>query len=298
MSIEVQRVRMVPSLPPRERAAHKGTFGTVLVVGGAPGMIGAPALTALSALRGGAGLVMMALPASIQPFAAVLCPCATSIRLPVDDRGELSPEAPEALADACARADVLAVGPGMGRSEVGEAMVRRALAMEQPIVLDADGLNNLAALADWPALVNGPLVLTPHPGEMSRLTGASTGGIQSDRPRAAVEAVRRWSEGRATEAPLVCVLKGAGTVVTDGRRLYVNTTGNPGMATGGSGDVLTGLIAALIGQGLDPFDAAVLGVYLHGDAGDAFASRACDVALIATDLIDELPAAFRRRREA
>ncbi len=294
MNLEVERVETVPALPPRGRNAHKGTFGTVLVVGGSPGMIGAPALTALSALRGGAGLVMMALPASIQPFAAVLSPCATSVRLPVDVAGELSAEAPETLADASGRADVLAVGPGLGRGEVQQAVVRTALGLDHPVVLDADGLNNLSTLDNWPSRVNGPLVLTPHPGEMSRLTGASIGEIQSDRQRAALEAVRRWSEGRPGSPPLVCVLKGAGTIVTDGRRVYVNTTGNPGMATGGTGDVLTGLIAALIGQGLEPFDAAVLGVYLHGDAGDAVAARASDVALIATDLIGELPQAFRR----
>ncbi|MFW6146720.1 MAG: NAD(P)H-hydrate dehydratase [Planctomycetota bacterium] len=295
MSIEhVERVETVPALPPRGRTAHKGTMGTVMVVGGAPGMIGAPALTSLSALRGGAGLVMMALPASIQPFAAVLCPCATSVRLPVDDAGDLSPAAPAAVADAAGRADVLAVGPGMGRGDVQQAVVRTVLGGEPPIVLDADGLNNLSALDDWPSVAGGPLVLTPHPGEMSRLTGAPIKVIQSDRERAAVEAARGWQAGRSDDAPLVCVLKGAGTVVTDGRRLYVNTTGNPGMATGGTGDVLTGLIAALIGQGLEPFDAAVLGVYLHGDAGDAVASRLCDVSLIATDLVDELPHAFRR----
>ncbi len=298
MGIETERVEQVPTLAPRRQAAHKGEMGRVLVVGGSPAMFGAPALAAMAALRGGAGLVTMAVPASVQPYAVSLCPCATSVRLPCDDAGELSPAAAARVLQAADAADVLAVGPGMAVAAAQQMVVQAALEQSKPVVLDADGLNNLAAIVDWPARRRCPLILTPHPGEMARLTGRSIDEIQADRESAAAAAAREWVDRRTLEdAPFVLVLKGAGTIVTDGRRLYVNATGNPGMATGGSGDVLTGLIAALVGQGLSPFDAAVLGACLHGAAGDAAAAAGSEVSLIATDIIDYLPEAFRRLQQ-
>jgi NAD(P)H-hydrate epimerase len=292
----IQRVRRVARLARRRRDGHKGDYGRVLVVGGSRGMVGAVALASQAALRAGAGLVTFAAPAPVQLAIATLCPCATSIPLECDASGDLGPGAVRQVLRSAGGCDVLAVGPGMAVGAGQGAIIRAVLGQERPVVLDADGLNNLAAIDGWPEVRRCPLVLTPHPGEFSRLTGKKTADIQADRIAAAVEAARDWS------GATVLVLKGAGTVVTDGRRVYVNATGNPGMATGGSGDVLTGVIAALIGQAdatgrgrrLSPFDAACLGVHVHGLAGDLGATELGEVSLTAWDLLDFLPAAFRR----
>ena len=321
---ELQRVRAVPRLARRAREGHKGDYGHVLVVGGSRGMSGAVALAAQSALRGGAGVVTFAAPEAVQLAIATMCPCATSIALSCKADGEPDAAAVRQVLQAAAsfgRGAVLAVGPGMGVGAGQQSLVRAALEQERPLVLDADGLNNLAKIDGWPALRRCPMVLTPHPGEFSRLTGRTVAEIQADRIGSAVAAAREW--GGAAESPLVLVLKGAGTVVSDGRRVYVNTTGNPGMATGGSGDVLTGLLAALLWQPLAAkevaragsrerqaleaakpaaslrecppcFDAACLGVYVHGLAGDLAARELGEVSLVAWDLIDYLPPAMKR----
>ena len=295
MGDKVRTIKTLPKLPRRAADAHKGDFGRVLVVGGSRGMIGAPALAAQAALRGGAGLVTMAVPEPIQLAAAALCPCATSIPLACDETCEPAAEAVREVTSAAVQADVIAAGPGMGVSPGAARLVRTVLDHDRPVVLDADGLNNLARLDHWEGVVRCPLVLTPHPGELATLIGKPVGEIQSDRRAAALAAVGRWcDEETEGECPRVVVLKGAGTIVADCCRLYVNATGNPGMATGGSGDVLTGLIAALIGQGLGIFDAACLGVHIHGLAGDLAAKKFTQASLIATDLIDFLPAAMQR----
>ena len=291
---KVEHIEAVPKLPPRRPEAHKGDYGRVLVAGGSRGMVGAVALAANAALRGGAGLVTFAAPETIQLAAATLCPCATSEPLACQADGQLAAEAIRQFRKAAEAADVLAVGPGMGRGPRQQELVRAALDQTRPLVLDADGLNNLAAIPDWPAGRRCPLVLTPHPGEFSRLTGRSIADIQAEREASAVAAACSWRAGGPDDAPpLVVLLKGAGTVVTDGRRVRVNRTGNPGMATGGSGDVLTGLTAALLAQGLEPFEAASLAAHLHGRAGDLAAERLGEVSLLATDLLDFLPAALR-----
>ena len=297
MAIELERVERVPALPPRRRETHKGSVGRVLVVGGSRGMIGAPALAANAAGRSGAGLVTIAAPQAIQLHAATLCPFATSVALACTDRGELATAAVGEVMSRAESADVLAVGPGLAVGVAQRMLVQAVLGQDRPVVLDADGLNNLTAIGDWPALRRCPLVLTPHPGEMSRLTGQAVGRIQAHRESLAAAATREWADRQALQdVPLVLVLKGAGTVVTDGRRLYVNDTGNPGMATGGSGDVLTGVIAALLGQGLSALDAAVLGARVHGAAGDAAARRFGEVSMIASDITDCLPEAFEEAR--
>jgi NAD(P)H-hydrate epimerase len=294
-----QNVSAPPDLPARDAAGHKGDYGRVLVAGGSTGMSGAAALASLAALRGGAGLVRFAVPRVIQQTVTTICPCATSTGLTCDAAGRLEASAAGELARACeaAKIDVLALGPGMDVGEGPRQIVRWALGQGRPLVLDADGLNNLARLGDWPALLNGPLVLTPHPGEFSRLRGLSIGEIQRDRRAAALEAVRAYKAERGGDSPteIVLLLKGAGTVVTDGERVYVNATGNPGMATGGSGDVLTGLLAALWGRGLGAFEAACLAAWVHGRAGDRVAARIGQEGLIASDLLDELPAALNER---
>ncbi|MCD4823878.1 MAG: NAD(P)H-hydrate dehydratase [Phycisphaerae bacterium] len=286
---DVKHVETLAGLAPRGRDAHKGDFGRVLVVGGSAGMIGAPALAATAGLRGGAGLVTLAVPAMVQQSVAMLCECATSARLACDADGQLTAGAVGQFARLAAEADVLAVGPGMNVGTPQADIVRVALNQTLPLVLDADGLNNLAKIDNWPALRQGPVILTPHPGEFSRLTGRSVGEIQADRQAAVLAAMEAWS----ADGSVVLVLKGAGTIVTDGKWLYVNSTGNPGMATGGSGDVLTGLIAGLVACGLEPFDAACLGAHLHGRAGDLAAEELSQTAMIASDLLDYLPYAIK-----
>lgn len=309
----LRRVHALPRLPARPTQAHKGDFGRVLVIGGSRGMIGAPALAAMAALRSGAGLVTIACPRSIQPAVAGLCPCATTIPIAETAGGMLDPErawqtfAEHKLFEGSPARGGIAAGPGLGRADAGFNRAWNRLVGELtrsagiPVVLDADALNTmegwLAEAASAKKLEHlRQAVLTPHPGEMARLGNLSPSRVQARREETAVEAARHISTGaaaRQAEDHPVVVLKGAGTIVTDGIRLYLNKTGNPGMATGGSGDVLTGIIAALIAQGMSRFDAAVLGVHVHGRAGDRAAKTLGRTSLIATDLIDHLPAVFK-----
>jgi len=279
----IETVEQLPTLPPRPTDSNKGSFGRVLVVAGSRGMSGAAVLSASAALRGGAGLVYLAVPSSIQPVVAVANPCYLTLALPEDADGKLG-EALPVLLDSINGKDVVALGPGLGPSSQISAVVRKLAANCQvPLILDADGLNALRGQTD---VLAGPRILTPHPGEFARLLGKEVAEVQAARQALAVDFAARHG--------VVLVLKGHRSVVTDGRRVYVNTTGNPGMATGGTGDVLTGLIAALVGQGLDPFAAAQLGVYWHGLAGDLARDAVGEVSLIATDLLDYLPKAIRR----
>jgi ADP-dependent NAD(P)H-hydrate dehydratase len=281
-----QRVTDVPRLAPRPADANKGDFGRILVVAGSRGMSGAAVLCGSAALRGGAGLVRLAVAEGILPLVAPGTPCCMTAPLPQDEHGRLAESARDDLLALIRANTVTALGPGLGQSDG----LRRLLAavLEQttaPLVLDADALNNLA---HDPAVLRrhaGPLLLTPHPGEFSRLLGSDIPTVQAHREELAVRF--------AAEHGVVLVLKGHRTMVTDGGRLYLNTTGNPGMATGGSGDVLTGLLAALTGAGLETFAAARLGVYLHGLAGDLARDALGETSLIASDLIDFLPRAFQ-----
>jgi NAD(P)H-hydrate epimerase len=281
-------IRQVPHLPARPADAHKGTFGKVLVVAGSVGMSGAAVLAGSAALRGGAGLVQLAVAEPIVPIVAANQPCYMTAPLPADAEGRVALPALGVLAQLVQSASAIVAGPGLGRSDDVSAVVDELLAAEVPLVLDADALNSLAGRVDVLTRRKGPLVLTPHPGEFARLDGCDTAAVQANRQERAVAFARR-------RQGVVLVLKGAGTIVTDGRRVYTNTTGNPGMATGGSGDVLAGLLGALLaGRALEPFDAVVLGVYLHGLAGDLARDERGETSLIATDLLDYLPAAFRR----
>jgi NAD(P)H-hydrate epimerase len=302
-----KRVNKIPALPGRARAANKGDFGKVLIVGGSQGMVGACALAANAALRSGAGLVVVACPRSIQLTVAGLCPCATTIRLAEDDSGRIRPASAiltmnrTGLFEGIAKPNVVAGGPGLGR---GDRIFERALThlwltlgrLTGAIILDADALNALspsssAGRGGWDRIAWPPLIITPHPGEMARLHRKTAADVQSDRLKIAVKTANMMAAGNP-----VVVLKGAGTIVTNGRDYYVNQTGNPGMATGGTGDVLTGVISALVAQGMSRFDAAVLGVRVHGIAGDLAAKALGQTSLIATDVIEYLPAAFRRVR--
>lgn len=278
----------LPVLAERSKDGHKGTYGKVLVVGGSVGFSGAPALAARAALRSGAGLVRAAVPASIQPVVASLDACYTTTGLS-EQQGQLADEAIAEMSGLVAENDVIAFGPGAGTGAGVRNVVLSLLAIENAkLLIDADGLNVLAAhggVGGWVNKKKAKVVLTPHPGEMKRLwKSVFREPMPEDRQECAVRL--------AEKTGCIVVLKGAGTVVTDGRRVYINTSGNPGMATAGSGDVLTGVIAALIGQNLSLFDAAVLGVYVHGLAGNIAAAIHGQVSLIATDILDNLSGAF------
>lgn len=289
----MQKITELPKLEKRPVDGHKGTFGKVLIVGGSVGFSGAPALAGKAALRSGAGLVRIAVPESIQPIVAALEPCYTTIALS-DDAGQLSSKVVLQLANQLPDNDVVAFGPGVGTGAGIKDVLFSLLSIEGlKLVIDADGLNVLSQCGGpggWVEKKTAGVVLTPHPGEMARLwKSVFRGPMPNDRQ----ECAAKFAEKTNT----IVVLKGAGTVVTDGEQLYVNTSGNPGMATAGSGDVLTGMIAALAGQGLSLFDAAVLGVYSHGFAGDVASALHGQVGMIATDIIDNLHAAFAQVTE-
>jgi len=284
----IQQVTAIPQLTPRARDAHKGNFGKVLVIGGSVGMVGAPALAANAAFRCGSGLVRLAVGRSIWQTVAALAPCATSLPLAEDAAGKIGMEALGDILNAAEEHDAVALGPGLGQSGQLQEIIGRILAgLACPLVIDADGLNNLAALGPSGAMLSSQVVLTPHPGEMRRLWNAWR---RETPPRDRTE----WTMELAKTTGAVVVLKGAGTVVANGEKAYVNTTGNPGLATGGSGDVLTGCILGLLGQGMTPFEAAVLGVYLHGRAGDIAAEQFGETSLMATDIIAALPRAWQQ----
>jgi len=249
-------------------------------------MVGAAALAGDAALRAGAGLVTVAAPQSVYPILAAKLTCCTTHPLPETDSGTLSHRALSEIRQLAEAFDVVAIGPGLGRHPQTDRLARDIIAgLEKPMVVDADALNALAGERIVLKRAKGPRILTPHPGEMARmLSNITTADIRHARADTALRFARIFD--------VILVLKGHATVVSDGNRLFTNTTGNPGMATGGTGDVLTGVIAALLAQGLSPFDAAVLGVHAHGLAGDIAAAALGEVSLIASDLLDALPAAF------
>jgi len=282
---------LASALAPRPADAHKGGFGHVLLVAGSAGMTGAMVLAARAAVVAGAGLTTVALPRSLSPELAAGCPEAMSVLLSENTEGGLTDEAGDELLAAAAARSVVAVGPGLGRHPATEAAVRRlALATDRPLVLDADGLNPFALRLEELAGRSGPTVLTPHPGELARLLGREIAEIQADRLAAAREAARR--------ARAVVALKGRGTVIAepDGEA-WVNTTGNAGMASGGSGDVLTGIVAARLAQQETPEFATCLSVHLHGLAGDLAAERLGGPAVPASELLQSLDDAFARLGE-
>jgi NAD(P)H-hydrate epimerase len=277
-------ITQLPVLPPRSVESNKGDFGRVLVVAGSRGMSGAAVLCGSAALRGGAGLVTVAVPEDILTIVATGNPCYLTAPFSNDQDGKLTNASAKVLKLAEAN-DVTAVGPGLGRGDPISKLIADLVGhIRSPLVLDADGLNALVNQTDSLKHHPGPIILTPHPGEFARLIGSDVSTVQARRQELAVDFAAKFQ--------VILVLKGHGTIVTDGRQVYQNSTGNPGMATGGTGDVLTGLIAALLGQKLRPFAAAQLGVYLHGLAGDLAQEELGQVALIASDLLSFLPKAF------
>jgi len=273
MPEDVQYITKIPSLPVRPDDAHKGDVGRLVIIGGRldqVGMVGAPAFAANAALRTGCGLVQIVTSAAAQPIIGLLAPCATTRALPAD--------ASESLAALAIQfgADVVAIGPGLDPTVQPVQLDSLVAEFSGGIVIDADGLNLLARMGRWKAAWPHQVVLTPHPGEMRRLLEGW--GVQADPQNRQDMAVK--------------MARASGAVVTDGTRVYVNLSGNSGMATAGAGDVLTGIIASLMGQQLLPFDAAVLGTYVHGLSGDIVAEEIGRLSLLATDLIEFLPDAL------
>lgn len=285
-----------PALPARDATGHKGTFGRVGIVGGcarpATRMIGAPTLAAVACLRAGAGLARIAAPAPILDAILAGAPSATGIALPIEDAtGGLDASACAPLLDALAStSDALVVGPGLGEGE--RAAVLRCLQQEDvPLVLDADALNAMSQIPELFRDFRARAILTPHPGEFRRLAGTAKIGLDptdpSQRPGAAMRLAQRWG--------CVVVLKGAGTIVSDGLRWWRCEAGSPAMATGGTGDVLAGVVAGIVAQAcarhaLSLYDAARLGVLAHARAGEAWAaSRRASGGMLARELADELP---------
>lgn len=310
----------LPQIPARPADGHKGTFGTVCVVGGraddARVMVGGPALAALGALRSGAGLAVLAVPMPIMAAALVIAPSATGLALPVDESGVVRPsDAAELLDRQMAQYRCVAVGPGLGAGVAQQQIVVRLIAQDQvPLVVDADAINCLASLRDFARDLRAHAIFTPHPGEYARLAEAL--GLSGDpadpskRPAAAQQLAQRLG--------CVVVLKGQGTIISDGIEVHANSMGNAALATAGTGDVLTGLIAGLVAQffkpalgsgtrqitaaqqgGLNLLECARLGVHLHGQAADQWAAKHGDAGMLAADLLAEIPdaiAALRREQ--
>ncbi len=274
-------------LPARKRTAYKGDFGHVLVLAGSEGFTGASVLCAEAAARSGAGLVTLAVPRTIYPIVAAQCREVMPRPLADTDTGSFSVKTLDGIDDLIARCNVVALGPGIGQHPDTREFVHRFIARcLRPMVLDADALNAVAHKPMVLKQAKAPIVVTPHPGEMARLCEETVAQVQS----------HRWASARefALDYNLVCVLKGAGTVVSrpGSQEIWLNATGNAGMAKGGTGDVLTGLLAGFIAQGLAPFDGARVAVFLHGHAADLAVGRISERALLASDVLESLGAAM------
>lgn len=263
--------------PPRDQNTHKGDYGRVLILAGSEGFTGAPSLAAKAALRTGAGLIFTGVPRTVYPIVAAKLDAPMVFPLP-DENGRLSPDALDVILEKLETADACLLGPGLGRSPGVDTLVLELIRRCRcPLVLDADGINAAAGHIDVLRGAACPVILTPHEGEFRRLTQAP----ETDRITGAMTLAR--------ETGAVVLRKGHETVITDGKKTYVNRTGNAGMATGGSGDVLAGILAALLGQGIPPLEAAAAAAWLHGTAGDRAAGRLGQYAMGPLDLLEALP---------
>jgi len=285
--VEIEIRGILEKFPKRAADSHKGDYGHVLVMAGSSGYTGAPYLTGQAALLAGSGLVTLAAGKSVHPILAAKL-TEVMVRPFFETRdGSLSLLAEKELLAFAEGCNCVAIGPGISQNRETQTLVRNLVTkLDKTMVLDADGLNALAGHLPILKNVKKPVVLTPHPGEMARLTGKETGDIQKNRKEIALQF--------AGEYNIVLILKGHETVVAGpGGELYINRTGNPGMATGGVGDVLTGIVASFIGQGMDPVSASALAVYFHGLAGDLALKEKGPLSLVATDLLNKLPEVLR-----
>ena len=274
----------LPEFKQRTADSHKGEYGRVLIIGGSVGMSGSVAMAGKACLRSGAGLVTIATPRDCLDVVASFEPSLMTRPLSCDSQGRVSETSLEAIDDLLQTADCVALGPGLGRSPAIDKFVGRLYTnVTAPMVIDADALNALAAKPKRLLSPAGPRILTPHSGEFRRLVSDSFETREEEEQQA---------QKFARQREVTLILKGYRSLVTDGTRVRHNETGNPGMATGGSGDVLTGVIAGLVAQAYSTWDAAVLGCHLHGLAGDLAAQRLGQTSLIASDLLDFLPPAF------
>jgi NAD(P)H-hydrate epimerase len=277
--MSIERISTLPPLPPRPADGHKGTFGRVLIVGGNDAMVGAPVFAGTSALRMGSGLVQIAVPRVILPAALSITPELIGLAL---GKG-----VGKDLLEAVDSADAIIVGPGLGKSPDAKARLKRLIRIDKPMLIDADGLNILSMEKRWPREFKAHAVLTPHPGEMKRLAklfGRSE--VPSDDDGRIDTALKA-----ATTFGQVIVLKGHRTVVTDGQRVYVNRTGDSTLSKAGTGDVLSGIIGSLLGQGMELFEAACAGVHIHGRAGELAGKRFGQRCALAREILDAIPRA-------
>ena len=274
---ELNHEAILRILPDRAEDAHKGDFGRILLLCGSRGYTGAAALAAIGALRSGAGLVYLGVPESIYAIEAVKLTEPIVFPLP-DEDGKFSDKALSEIMKLLPKMDVVLIGPGLGQSEGTLAVTRTVLKEFQgPVVLDADGINVLKSHMDIVRERTSPTILTPHAGEFARIGGK----IGQDRAACAMEYAKEYG--------CILLLKGTGTIITDGAVCYRNPTGNPGMAVGGSGDVLAGIIVSLLGQGIEPLSAAACGAWLHGAAGDICAKEIGQYGMLPTDMLEVLP---------
>ncbi|MFH0878371.1 MAG: NAD(P)H-hydrate dehydratase [Lentisphaerota bacterium] len=283
--LDVSDVQQI--LPRRNRVAHKGDFGHVLLIGGARGYAGSITMAAQAALRSGAGLVTVLVPESIASVVVVASPESMVRGMSETSSGSLSFDWWDGWRQRVDTYDAVLLGPGLTRHDQSFQLLRAVIRdCSVPLVLDADALSLLEGQPHWIGKARAPVVITPHPAEMGRVMGQAVEKIQEDR--------LGWAKKAAIETGAVVVLKGAGTLIArEGLTPHINLTGNPGMATGGSGDVLAGLLTGLLGQKMKPWDAARAAVYLHGKAGDLAASRLSQAGMVAGDIIEELPRAFK-----
>jgi NAD(P)H-hydrate epimerase len=293
------QVKKLPKLTPRKKNTHKGSYGRVLVLAGSPGMTGAAYLCSKAALRSGSGIVTLGIPESLNPVMETKLTCVMTYPLPETKASTLSNKGRKDILKLCESHDVVALGPGLSQQpETRELILWLIKNIDRAMVIDADGLNALADNVNVLHKIKQNVVLTPHPGEMSRLTGLrSAKDVQKERLNTATQFVQSIQKKLKGERKLVLVLKGDKTVVTDYKKVYVSSTGNPGMTTAGVGDVLTGIIVSLAGQGFDVFDASQLGVYIHGLAGDFAAKKKGELSMIASDIINCLPDAFMKYKK-
>lgn len=297
-----ESTKPLPQLPRRKPMSHKGDFGRAMIVGGSLGMAGAPAMAGMACQRSGAGLTTLGVPECIAAVVSTFSPAYMLRVLVDDDPGVLYWANVFDLMPLEEQYDAWAIGPGLGDPDhTSDLTGRMHREWRRPLVIDADGLNGIVKHEERygpaPEGPPGPRVLTPHPGEFARLAGDdSLAELALGEDHARIEAATTLA-GRDPSGQTVVVLKGHRTVVADSDRYAINTTGNPGMATGGSGDVLTGVVTALLSQGFSAFDAARLASHVHGLAGDLAAETLGQTSLVATDLIDYLPHAFLKLGE-